>query len=176
MQTMNMARLLAAAAMVATLLALPMAASAQTGRTLTLNLVAQGNSGVSGTATFTEMAGGRTQVVVRVSTGGNATMPAHVHDGRCPTPGAVVHPLNTVQNGTSASEINASIASLVAGTFAVNLHKSPQEASIYVACANVVATAGLPATGGAAGALPVVAASGLALAGAIALAARRRLR
>lgn len=146
-------------------------------QSLTVNLAAQGGSGVSGTATLTDIGGGRTRVVVRVSTGGNPNMPAHIHDGRCPAVGAVVYPLQNPMNGSSTTEVNASLASLLAGTFAINLHKSPQEVPIYVSCGNVVVAAaragGLPGEF-LAGTLAVLGA--LVLAGGLALRRKAALR
>jgi hypothetical protein len=174
------ARLLLAAAGVAGLLALPVAASAQTAGPITVQLQAQGNSGVAGTATLTDIGGGRTRVDIRVSPGGNPTMPNHIHEGTCanlnPTPR---YPLQAVANGMGTSEVNVTIPALLAAPFAINLHKSPQEASIYVACGNIVATA-LPRTGNPASnslpALPALAALGTLLAGGAAVALRRRFR
>jgi hypothetical protein len=174
-------RLLVALAGLAGLLAMPAAASAQAPRTLTVNLQAamsggDPRSGVNGTATLTDIGGGRTRVDIRVTVGpgGSANMPGHVHAGRCPNVGAVVHPLNNVMNGASTTEINASIADLLAGTFAINLHRSPQEANVWVSCGNVVAV-GLPATGHPGlPALPLLAGSGALLAGAAAVIVRRR--
>ncbi len=171
-------RLLLVLAGLAAMAALPAVAGAQAPRTVTVNLATQGSSGVAGTATLTDLGGGRTQVVVRVSTGGNTTMPAHIHEGTCatlnPTP---KYPLNTVMNGTSTSEVNVSISDLLAAPYAINLHKSPQEANVYVACGNVTVAGAmaLPRTGGGPRAwLPWVAGIGAVLAGSAALAVRRR--
>lgn len=177
--TKNIRALMVAAAMAATI-AIPASVYAQAQSPLVVQLQPQGGSGVSGTATLTDMGGGRTQVVVRVSTGGNPTMPGHIHDGSCPNVGAVRFPLNTVMNGTSTSEVNTTIADLLRGTFAINLHKSPQEASVYTSCGNVVAGATvLPRTGSAAStipALPALAAAGALFAGLAGFALRRRFR
>ena len=183
--------LLAMAALVGAL-AIPAAvASAQAARTVTVNLSAANSggdtrSGVNGTATLTDMGGGRTQVVVRVSVGpgGSPNMPGHLHTGRCPQVGAVIYPLNNVMNGTSTTDVNASLADILAGrgapdnAFAINLHRSPAEANVWVSCGNVVAgAAALPATGGHSGGVPVAPILGgasAALAGAAAFFARRR--
>ena len=171
--------LMVVAGMVATL-GIPASVGAQAiPKTLTVPLAAQGNSGVAGTAVLTDMGNGQTQVVIRVSTGGNAVMPDHIHNGTCANLGDVKYPLNNVQNGTSTSTVAVSIADLLNGPgkpFAVNLHKSPQEASVYVSCGNVVlgATA-LPATGSPFGpALPGLAGTAVLVAGAAAVALRRR--
>lgn len=170
-------RILMLAAGLSATLVLPAVVSAQTARPVSVNLGVMNASGVSGTATLTDIGGGRTRVDVRVSTGGNPTMPIHIHEGTCatlnPTP---KYPLTSVANGTSTSEVNVSIAMLLASPHAINSHKSPQEIPNYTSCGNVVAgAAALPATGGpASAAVPAFAALGTALTGLAAFALRRR--
>ncbi|MGI8424713.1 MAG: LPXTG cell wall anchor domain-containing protein [Chloroflexota bacterium] len=170
-------RVLMLAAGVAATLALPAAVSAQAARPVTINLAVQNASGVSGTATLTDIGGGRTRVDVRVAAAGNTNMPAHIHEGTCanlnPAP---KFPLTNVANGTSTTEVSATIAAILAAPHAINLHKSPTEASIYTSCGNVVAgAAALPATGGPASAVvPMLAAMGAALAGLAGFALRKR--
>ncbi len=119
--------------LVGTLLA---AAAATAQQPLTINLSQQNNSGISGTAVLTPM-GNQTRVVVNVSGPATGPLPAHVHVGQCPNPGAVVAPLTSIQNGTSETTVNMSIDQMRAARHAVNLHKSPQEASVYVACGDI---------------------------------------
>ena len=170
-------RVLMLAAGLSATLALPAAVSAQTARPVSVQLMTQNASGVSGTAMLTDIGGGRTRVDIRVSTGGNTNMPAHIHEGTCanlnPAPKI---PLNNVMNGTSTTEVNATIPTILSMQHAINLHKSPQEASVYTGCGNVVAGASaLPATGGpASAAVPALAALGTALTGLAAFALRRR--
>lgn len=158
-------------------LALPAVVSAQTARPVTVQLATQNASGVSGTATLTDIGGGKTRVEIRVSPGGNANQPAHVHEGTCanlnPAPKI---PLNNVTNGTSTTDVDATIATILSMPHAINLHKSPQELPVYTACGNVVAGASaLPATGGpSSAAVPALAAIGTALAGLATVALRRR--
>lgn len=113
------------------------ATPASQAQTITVNLAAQGGSGVSGTATLTDL-GGRTRVVVRVTPAGNTNMPAHIHLGTCanlnPQPR---WPLTNVTNGESITEVPASLAEITSSQTAINLHKSPQEASVYVACGDI---------------------------------------
>ena len=176
-------KVLMLAAGLAAALALPAAVNAQATRPVTINLSAANSggdtaSGVNGTATLTDIGGGRTRVDIRVSVGpgGSAMMPNHIHAGRCPGVAAVSFPLNAVTNGVGTSEVNVSLADLLAGTYAINLHRSPAEASVWVSCGNVVAGASaLPATGVPAGtATPALAALGAALAGLAGVALRRR--
>ncbi len=175
-------RVLMASAGMAAALLVPMAVSAQTARPVVVQLQTQNNSGVAGTATLTDIGDGRTRVEVRVSPGGNQNMPAHIHEGTCanlnPAPR---FPLQNVANGMSTSEVSTTIPMLLSGQFAINLHKSPQEASVYVACGNVVAgAAALPRTGNPISTnVPAFAALGAALvgmAGTAAVAFRRRFK
>jgi hypothetical protein len=111
-----------------------------------VNLSSQNNSGLSGTATLTDLGGGRTRVELKVS-GPEGDYPAHVHMGTCanlnPAP---QYPLANVTGGTSTTEINASLQSIQQSPHAINLHKSAQDLPTYVACGDVsVATSNAPA-------------------------------
>lgn len=103
-----------------------------------ITLSVQNNSGESGTALLEEIDG---KVRVTISVTGQpagSKQPAHIHRGACPTPGAVTNPLTDVQNGTSVTMLDASLADLKALLpLAINLHKSATEASAYVACGDV---------------------------------------
>ena len=122
------------------------AATAQ--QPLTINLSEQNGSGINGTAVLTPM-GNQTRVVVNVRGPATGPLPAHIHVGQCPNPGAVVAPLTSIQNGTSETTVNMTIDQMRAARHAVNLHKSPQEASVYVSCGDLpLAAAG---TGGGTG-------------------------
>jgi hypothetical protein len=122
-------------------------ASAQ-GQGLTLNLTPQNNSGISGTATLTDLCGGKTRVALQVNGAGAGPEPAHIHPGSCaqldPAPAFT---LNNVVNGSSTTDVDTSLQQLLAGQFAVHMHKSQDEITVYIACADI-ARAGRP------GALP----------------------
>ena len=157
------------------------------GRTATVTLSPENNSGITGTATLTDMGNGQTRVVVRISPGAG-NHPAHIHSGNCgPTLGAVVYPLTNVQNGTSTTEVEASLAELQTGDFAINLHESPTNIPTYVACGNILAAAqarggggaaqvprALPRTGDVGSMAPLAAAAGAGLLG-LGFALRRRV-
>jgi hypothetical protein len=59
----------------------------------------------------------------------------HIHKGTCanldPKP---TYPLSPVVNGKSETTVNASLDSLEKGGYAINGHKSAQEAKTYVFC------------------------------------------
>ena len=122
---------------------------------VTINLTAINGSGVSGTAQLMDK-GAQTEVVVNVQgEPASASEPMHIHSGQCgPTLGKVVYPLKNVEGGTSDTTVNATLASLQTGNFAINVHESAAQITTYVACGNIPAlaatngTASLPKTGG----------------------------
>jgi hypothetical protein len=104
---------------------------------VTVRLAEQNASGVSGNAVLTDLGSGRTQVEITIP-GDSGNRPAHIHEGTCanlnPTPR---YPLSNVANGASTTEVAASLADLQQGTFAINVHQSPDQANIYVACGDL---------------------------------------
>jgi LPXTG-motif cell wall-anchored protein len=151
-------------------------AVAQQSVTVTIGPGRDDGSG-TGTATLTAQ-GNQTQVVLRVGTT-NPEMLAHIHADACPGVGAVVFPLTNVMNGASTTIIDAPLATVLGQGRAINLHKSPQDAGVYVGCGNLAgafAGAGgagaaqvpraLPATGDLNPLAPLFAAVGAALVGA----------
>jgi hypothetical protein len=141
------------------LIALPGASALAQPTSATIVMNEDNGSGENGTATLTDMGNGQTMVVINLQNGTATPQPAHIHEGSCPNVGKVVHPLATVVNGTSETTVPASLASLLNGTFAINVHKSGAEASVYVSCGNIVwegqtsgvgtGTPGMPTTGNA---------------------------
>jgi len=113
------------------------ACTTATGRTLTL--VTLNDSGVTGSATLTELSDGSTRVVVDVDPAGHPDMPAHIHPGTCdelvPQP---VYPLQNVVDGMSETIVPASIDELFAGGLALNLHASNDDMGTYTACVDMV--------------------------------------
>ena len=111
-------------------------AAAQT-TPVVINLSAQNNSGLSGTATLTDIGGGKTRVDLNV-TGPAGDYPAHIHMGTCanlnPAP---QYPLTNVRNGQSTTNVDASLASIQQSPHAINLHKSAQDIATYVACGDI---------------------------------------
>jgi hypothetical protein len=129
-------------------LLLPATALAQA-QTLTLTLNAQNNSGITGTATFTDLGNGKTRVAMQVSGAGAGPEPAHIHPGSCsqldPTPEFT---LSSVVNGASTTDVDSTLQQLIDGHYAIHMHKSQDELTVYVACADIVQAANRP------GALP----------------------
>jgi hypothetical protein len=73
--------------------------------------------------------------------------PAHIHEGTCanldPAPR---YPLQSVTDGRSETVVDVPLSELLAGQFAINVHKSQEEISTYVACGEIRAQLA-PATG-----------------------------
>ena len=140
--------------------ALPAAAQ----ESVTITLREQSGSGQSGTAVLTAV-GNQTRVVVTLSNpAAGVAQPAHIHEGTCanlnPQPR---YPLQSLMNGRSETVVDVPLSQLLAGQFAINVHKSQQEISTYVACGEIRAQLA-PATGAGSRNLPVwgVIAAGLA--------------
>jgi len=99
----------------------------------------QNNSGQSGSALFTEE-GGNAKVMVNLENSPAGPQPAHIHVGSCATLGDVRYPLTSPENGSSETTLNVSLAQLSSELpLAVNVHKSPAEAQVYVACGDISA-------------------------------------
>jgi len=111
---------------------------AQTAKPVTVQLLEQNGSGESGTATLTDAGGGMTHVVVTMSNAPAVAQPIHIHKGTCATLDPVpAYPLTSVTAGQSDTMVAVSLDTLTAGTFAINVHKSAAEASVYVACGDI---------------------------------------
>ena len=104
-----------------------------------INLAAQNNSGISGTATLKQEEG-KVKVSLDLSgTPAGVTEPAHIHMGACPNPGAIKYPLSSVVNGKSETTLgNITLARLKTELpLAINVHKSAEEAGVYVSCGDL---------------------------------------
>lgn len=104
----------------------------------TFTLVEQNNSDQSGTVLL-EQVGSQVRVTIDLSNPTTTPEPAHIHTGKCPTPGSVLYPLENVVNGTSVTLITADLDDLLAsGNLSVNVHKSAQESNTYYACGDLI--------------------------------------
>jgi LPXTG-motif cell wall-anchored protein len=137
------------------------------GNSVTVKVDAQNSSGQSGTATLQDMGNGTTKVTVNISGGSSVAQPAHIHEGSCakldPKP---KYPLTSLVNGTSVTIVNQPLSDLADGTYAINVHKSAAEVSVYVSCGNIeqLVVARMPQTGSSTSFLPVLALVALATA------------
>ena len=105
-------------------------------------LVAQNNSGQDGEATLSEVDSETTRVVLEVENPSVEAQPAHIHRGSCenldPQP---AYGLENVVDGKSTTEVNVAIEDVVDKGFAINVHKSADEAQVYVACGDIESVA-----------------------------------
>jgi hypothetical protein len=121
---------------------------------------AQNGSGESGTATLSEE-NSQLTVTLDLTNGPSGPQPAHIHKGTCaaldPNP---LYPLASVVDGKSVTTFSdVTLAQLMSGEYAINVHKSATEASTYVSCGDLTQMAraggtnpgavGMPATGSA---------------------------
>ena len=108
-------------------------------KAVTVRLQEQNKSGQSGTARLTPAGEGKTKVEISMKGGPKGvSQPAHVHDGSCPNPDPKPkYPLQDVTDGKSSSEVAADIKTLTGGKMAINVHKSAEEAKVYVACGDI---------------------------------------
>jgi hypothetical protein len=106
--------------------------------TVRVTMTEQNNSGQNGVAVLTEQ-NGRLMVSLEISGGTATPQPAHIHRGTCanldPAP---AYPLTSVVNGKSETTLDIGMSALQGGQFAVNVHKSGAEASVYVACGDIL--------------------------------------
>ena len=109
--------------------------------TLTIPMKALNNSGENGTATLTDVADGVRVVVTLKGTPKGIDQPTHIHIGTCGNINkAPEYPLQNTSNGSSATVVRGvKLANLLAGHYAINVHKSGTDLGTYVSCGNIVA-------------------------------------
>jgi len=104
-----------------------------------VNLMEQNGSGESGTATITEVEGGVKVVLSLIGAPEGVVQPAHIHVNACADIAGVQYPLEFPTNGSSETMLEVFMNELQAGLpLSVNVHKSAEEASVYVACGDIV--------------------------------------
>lgn len=92
-----------------------------------------------GTAVLESEKGGTEVIVHLAGVPRGANEPMHIHQGRCghinPVP---KWPLNSVRSsGVSKTFLKVPLAEIVAGKYAINVHKSEKQMAVYVACGNI---------------------------------------
>ena len=107
-------------------------------RTLTVKLEPQAGSGRSGIAVLAEIQGKVKAVVNLSGPSGGVIRPAHIHVGSCPGVGAVKYPLTGLVDGSSQTDLSVSLDELMTQLpLAINIHKSSDEPSVYLACGDI---------------------------------------
>jgi len=106
---------------------------------ITVEIISENDSGESGRARLVEENG---QVILTISMDGapeDVSQPAHIHLGSCPEVGGVQYPLTNILNGESITTIDVTLDQLKSELpLAINIHKSVDEASVYVSCGNLI--------------------------------------
>ncbi len=115
-----------------------LAAGAATPKQITIKMNALNHSGEHGTATLTQLNGGVKVVVKLVDTPAWA-QPTHIHIGVCGhIHEAPEYPLTAVRNGVSSTIVpGITLAALLDGAYAINVHRSAKDLPHYVACGNI---------------------------------------
>jgi hypothetical protein len=111
---------------------------AQRAAPLTVRLSPQNNSGESGTAMLTED-GSKTKVVLAINGAPPGVgQPVHIHKGSCAALDAnPAYGLTTLTDGKSETTVDVPLATLQAGGYAINGHKSAEDVKTYVFCGNI---------------------------------------
>ena len=113
---------------------------AEAPKTLVVQLEPQNDSGISGTATLTDAAEGSEVVISLAGSPLDILQPAHIHLNNCANIGGVEYPLNFPLNGRSETMLDVSVDEILVNLpLSINVHKSVAEASVYVACGDIVA-------------------------------------
>lgn len=103
-----------------------------------VTLEEQNTSGISGNVALTEV-NGRVNVILTLQGSlTDASHPAHIHLGSCPTPGAIKYNLANAKNGASTTVLDVSMEDVKSNLpLAVNVHESDQKMQNYVSCGNL---------------------------------------
>jgi len=95
---------------------------AVTSETVTVELEAVNNSGVSGKATLTPV-DNNTKVVINLTGAPEGiAQPAHIHQGTCENLGGPKYPLEAVKNGESETTVDVKLNDITTGDFATHTH------------------------------------------------------
>jgi len=114
-------------------------AGAATPTTVTFPMKAQNGSGEHGTATVTQVGAGVKVVVSLKGAPETTAQPTHIHLGTCSKLNkAPKYPLTNTVDGRSTTVVKGvTLAQLLAGHYAVNVHKSATAIGTYVSCGNI---------------------------------------
>ena len=104
-----------------------------TADSLTITLGEMNGSGQTGFASLNAR-GGQTEVVLSATAGISEL--SHIHTGSCSDLGGVAHGLTNMAGGASVTTVDATLASLSGGGFAINLHTA-DDASVYSSCGDI---------------------------------------
>ena len=137
---MNVSRLLALGAVLATLALFTTTTSAPAGmKVLKINMTALNGSGENGTATLTDTLGGLKVSVDLTGAPKDTPQPTHIHVGTCGNINqAPEYPLSNTVDGKGISLVKGvHLSTLMGAKYAVNVHKSTTDLATYVSCGNI---------------------------------------
>jgi hypothetical protein len=122
----------------------PLRQTAAAGKVVRITLIDENGSGEDGSAQLTDQGDNTTKVeLLMLNAPEGAVQPAHIHKGSCanldPNP---AYPLNNITDGKSTTVVNVSLTELTSEKYAINVHKSAAEISVYVSCGNLPVGAG----------------------------------
>lgn len=128
---------LAAGALVALGSATLVAAHAATSA-VTIDMKALNNSGETGTATLSQESDG-VKVVVALKNAPADPQPTHIHVGTCGNINAAPEYAlsNTVSGAATTVVKGVTLADLLKGHYAINVHKSTSDLGTYVSCGDI---------------------------------------
>lgn len=106
---------------------------------LVITMGPQSESGISGNALISEI-DGKLKVALDLMGGPKGiAQPAHIHFGSCAEIGGVKYPLVFPVDGKSETMLDITMAELQGDQpLAINVHKSKEEAGVYVSCGDIV--------------------------------------
>ena len=113
--------------------------AADSSNSVTITMKALNGSGEDGTAVVSQTDQGLSVVVTLKNAPKDVPQPTHIHAGNCGKINAAPeYPLENTVNGKGSSIVKGvKLADLMAGKFAVNVHKSGDDLATYVSCGNI---------------------------------------
>ncbi|HET9393943.1 MAG TPA: hypothetical protein VFO29_10565 [Candidatus Rubrimentiphilum sp.] len=106
---------------------------------ISVTFAPQNGSKQSGSGSVTNKSGGVWVTLTVTNEPKGASEPTHIHQGTCaklnPAPWKVL--ANTVNGKSSTLVPGLTVAQLKKGPYAINLHKSLKQLSVYVSCGNL---------------------------------------
>ncbi len=106
--------------------------------TVTIELFEESQSGQSGFVTIEDIDGMALVTIEIVPGETGVSQPAHIHFENCENIGGVKYPLNNVVDGMSETQLEVSVEQILSERpLSINVHRSIEEAQIYVACGDI---------------------------------------
>jgi len=102
----------------------------------TLHLAPHGAHGVPGAVTLSRVSASTTRVAVTLRVHDTRARPVHIHGGSCGTFFGLPFGMWTMHGARGSSVVRASMAELLSGRYAIDVHASPTSAA-WIACANL---------------------------------------